>query len=556
MGRVDGRLLALLLAVSAGVASGCGWEEPSGCEWWVGKLKRGEEVQVAIARVTEGACTDARPALAGLAADPHLGGDALAALIALGRTPESEDAVRKALARPGQAAAAAAQVEAWKLSAALPELRAALADETLAPQRGILLKAALAVTSPDALAGVLLELAAAPSADPATRELALDALTRVDWSAAQAEVGEAAKVLGALVLEDDASDAALRALVRLPDGTAPAASLTRGAEGGDPQALLLVWAMAPDVGRAAALAALARGPEPGWSTAATLAVGRAAEVLDGALAAEAPDPDRLWQLTLAAGRAAEPSLARAAESGTGDLRAAATRALVLVLDGEALTRWREAAEKHPSALVREVAARADVRAVEALTQACGADAACLAREVEAMAPGLVALGAELDGAEQTLAAARQTAEAAVAADRERAQVLAGSTGEAAASSEARKELEALRARRDEAWKAVEAAAAQVDSRRALLTRATVAARRLAEPTAGSADLAVEAATTLLRSARGEAAATLRRWALAVLSARATAEDAESIRRVAGTLSADPTLSFALARLAARLDARR
>ncbi|MEZ4268560.1 MAG: hypothetical protein R3F39_19515 [Myxococcota bacterium] len=527
--------------------AGCGWDEPTGCAYWVGKLHRGEDAQIALARAAEAACVEARPLMLARLDDPSLGGDALAALIALGRSSEAETAVRRSLGDPARVAAAAAQVEEWKLAEAAPELVTALAEPKLASHRAKVLQAALAVVEPSALADALVALARAESEAATVRETAVEALGRVDWAKAAGSASKSAAALADLAVDPALGDAVLVALSRLPAGAAVTSTrLSEAATQGDRRALLLLTALGAAAGRDAAVAALTAGPKAGWESAAPLALGAEPGAFTESLSADEQDSDRLWQVLLLVGSAARERVAAMAADGKGDTRAAAIRGQVLLLSGPELAPWREAAQKHASALVREVVARPDVQAVAALSEACGAEAACLAKEITEAAPTLAGLDAELAAARQARDAARKVAEAAVAADRERAQALASLPAGAEADA-GKAELEKLGARRDQAYKAVEAAAAEVDSGEARLTRLTVALARL---TAAKAAEAVPAALRVLEHARGDSSATLRLWAYAALAGRAAPGDAAAIAEAADGLTADPGLAFALRRLSA------
>jgi hypothetical protein len=531
--------------------AGCGWEEPTGCAYWVGKLRRGEDVQIAMARAAQGACVEARPLMLKRLEDPGLGGDALAALIALGRSDEAEEAVRRSLGDAARVALAAKQVEAWELAEASAELAAALAEPKLASHRGELLQAALAVTEPDAVAGPLVRLATTAGEAAAVRKTAIEALGRVDWAKAGEDVQKSAAALAELAVDPELGDAALAAVGRLPAGVElKSGGLSAAARQGDRRALLLVAALDPTAGREAAVAALTAGPKSGWGSAAPLAVGAGPASFSETLGADEQDPERLWHVLMVVGGAGRERVAAMAADGKGDTRAAAIRGQVLLLSGADLAAWREAAQRHPSALVREVVARPDVQAVAALSEACAGAAACLDKEITDATPKLAGLDAELAAARHRHDTARGVAEAAVAADRERAQALAGLPAGAEADA-GKAELEAIQARRDQAYKAVEAAAADVDAREALLTRLTVALARLAE---AKAPETVPAALRVLANATGDSSATLRLWAYAALATQGTPSDAPAIAKAADALQTDPALAFALQRLATDLAA--
>jgi hypothetical protein len=394
--RSSGRRLCVALCgvvVLSGWA-GCGWEEPTGCAYWVGKLRRGEDVQIAMARAAQGACVEARPLMLKRLEDPGLGGDALAALIALGRSDEAEEAVRRSLGDAARVALAAKQVEAWELAEASAELAAALAEPKLASHRGELLQAALAVTEPDAVAGPLVRLATTAGEAAAVRKTAIEALGRVDWAKAGEDVQKSAAALAELAVDPELGDAALAAVGRLPAGVElKSGGLSAAARQGDRRALLLVAALDPTAGREAAVAALTAGPKSGWGSAAPLAVGAGPASFSETLGADEQDPERLWHVLMVVGGAGRERVAAMAADGKGDTRAAAIRGQVLLLSGADLAAWREAAQRHPSALVREVVARPDVQAVAALSEACAGAAACLDKEITDATPKLAGLAA-------------------------------------------------------------------------------------------------------------------------------------------------------------------
>lgn len=548
--------MAVCAAAILGAMSGCGWDDPTGCDYWVGKLRRGEDAQIAMARAAEAQCVEARPLMLAQVDDPTLGGDALAALVALGRSDEAVEAVRKGLADPARVAVAAAQVEEWKLHEAAPELVAALKDAALAAHHGELLQAALAVVPPDALVEGLLGVVSAAGEAATVKKTALEALGRVDWAKAEAAAPRAAAALASEALSPEWGDVAAQALARVQGGGAEVpAGLIEAALAGSARAFALAWAIDPAAAAQAATAALTGATQAAWAVAAPFAASELGGTVARSVQGDEQDPDRLWQAVLVVGAAAAGPLARAAADGKGDLRAAAMRAQVLVVGQGGLAAWREAAEKHASALVREVITRADVQAVAEVVARCGSDAACLVRWVEESASGLATLDAELSSARATHEAARHVAEDAMAKDRERATALAAAP-EGPAAKAAKAELEALRGKRDEAWKAVEAAATQVDAREARLTALAFALRSLRdarEPAERA--LATAAATSVLTHAQGPATETLRAWALTTLGASATEADAATLEALAAKLTASPVTAFAVRHLAARAGAR-
>ncbi len=143
---------------------GC-WEDRGSCELWANKLGQATETSLAVGELAKNRCVGERAALLAHLDDANLGADVLAALIALGQSPEAETAVRRSLGRGETAVVAAKQVVAWKL-AAEDELRAALADQTLAAHHGPLLEAALAVAPPARWVGTLVRELADTGAHP------------------------------------------------------------------------------------------------------------------------------------------------------------------------------------------------------------------------------------------------------------------------------------------------------------------------------------------------------------------------------------------------------
>ncbi|PJA41955.1 MAG: hypothetical protein CO182_05340, partial [Lysobacterales bacterium CG_4_9_14_3_um_filter_62_6] len=112
-------LMTFLLMMALGVAGSWGcWGERGSCDLWAGKLSAGQEATVAVKQLADSHCVAQRGLLLAHLGDQDLGSDVLAALVALGRSPEAEQAVVAALGKPETVVVAAQQVAAWKLAAA------------------------------------------------------------------------------------------------------------------------------------------------------------------------------------------------------------------------------------------------------------------------------------------------------------------------------------------------------------------------------------------------------------------------------------------------------
>lgn len=494
------------VALLAGaLLAGC-WEDRGSCELWVGKLERGEEAAVAVHQLADNRCVGARALLLSRMGDANLGTDVLAALIGLGQSPEAEAAVRAALGKGETAAAAAAQVVTWKLASAEPELRAALADQALAMHHPTLLDAALAIAPAGRWVGTLTrELG---DAGP-TMERALAALATVDWSGVpEPERADAALALADLASRDGVDPARARAalheLGRLPPALPADVSILLGrVDQGNRAALLALWCLGhPAASERARGLATREGLPPG---ARSLALALASR--DGDLAApiaSAPAEDELAiGLALAGGSAAVPPLEARFEADKGAARAAFARALGLALPTDRLAAWEEDLRKSPSLLLRGIPDEPAIARVLALGRRCGTDSACLGAAIDDALPGLGALDSELSAARAALEAARQKAEAAVAADAARASELAKVTSDLPA---ARQELEAIAARRDVTYAGVGEASKKVAELAATPLALAWSLRRL------PAEAAIAPAREILASCHGEACLALRGWA--------------------------------------------
>ena len=540
-------------------ASGC-WEDRGQCELWAGKLRAGKEAAVAVEELGKNGCWPHRGLLLEHLGDANLGPDVLAALVALGRGPEAEAAVARALARPETAEAAARQVVAWHLASAEGAVRAALADPTLTAHHGALLEAGLAL-APAArwLDGVTRGLAAARGNDAAV-DRALAALAQVDWAGvAPASVAPVAAALAELATRPPGAApagqvaAAARELARLPRLDSPPSlpEVAARARAGHRGALLVLWGFAPDEAHAIARSLAAAADLDPATRATALALVALAPPAD--LAAEigaAPaDAALLEGLALLAGEAAAPVLAARLEADKGVARAALARAQAFALGAEALPDWRSGLERQASQLMRAIPSDPVVAAVLALTQDCQRTPGCYARIVREALPALETLDADLGAATAAHDEAQRVAQAAVAADAERAKALAAASGEAVAA--AKVELDAMQARRDEVFAGVRAARERLDRLAATRAVVAVALRRGLVGAAGEeAEAAGGLARAVLRKCRGEACAGLRAWALAAM-VQAPRPGADEVAGLVAANSDDPALAWALAALAAR-----
>ena len=109
-------IAALALGVTLLVGCSAAVERP--CSFWSPRVSSDAEAELAMARVAAHHCVEARDQVLGRLADPALRADALETLVALGRTPETEQAVVAALAWPETVARAASLVLRWRLRGA------------------------------------------------------------------------------------------------------------------------------------------------------------------------------------------------------------------------------------------------------------------------------------------------------------------------------------------------------------------------------------------------------------------------------------------------------
>lgn len=497
--------------------SGC-WEERDPCTHWAGKLAQGLEPQVAVKQLADHHCVGARPVLLAHLDDPGVGADVFATLVGLGRSLESEAAVRRALKHPEMAAEAARVATEWKLAAAEPELRAAVADPALVRHRDRLLAALLAVAPAErSVASLAPQLADSG----AMMERALEALTKVEWQGVPAsERAAIARALMALAaragLSPERVGVALRELGRIPLDEATRAALgpidealLGRARAGDRAALLAAWCVGAD-----GLAEIARplvdrpGVEPGARALAAaidlLAGGPTVERVGAAPA----DDDVALALALAGGEALAPAFEVRVEGDKGAARASFARGLAVALPPARLAAWQEGLRKSPSLLLRGIPDEPPIAAVIALMQRCGDDAACHRAAIDALLPKLSTLDAEVAAARAAVKAADEAAQATVAKDAARAQELARVTGDGLAA--AKVELEQIAARRDAAFVPVRQATAELGQHLALPLAVIVSLRHLPPESARSA------AEALLAACRGEACGTVRGWAAVAL----------------------------------------
>lgn len=513
------------------VSSGC-WSERSPCELWAGKLTRGEEVGPAIRELQVGACVESRPLLLAHLADPGVEADVLAALVALGRSPEAEAAVKRALSLPATAEAAAGHVVSWSLDAEA-ELRAALADEALLHQRPALLEAALASRAPERWVGELVRALGDEAGTPgALVDRALVVLAAIDWQASAPELRASAvealaelatRPLGAVTRER--STAALKALGKAwrPNERPKLPRVVERARGGDRVALLLLGALEHEAVDELALA-LATRPEIDRTSrwlALSLLRARASRassespagaVLLAAIGRVEADADVMLGLAMTVGPAAAPALAARREAEKGAARVALARAQSAVLKQEELEDWQSALAREASVLLRGLAAEPTVAGFIALTARCGFEASRLSAFVDESAPRLQTLDAELARVRAELAGLRSRVEAETLADSERARVLAQVSGDGLA--EARVELAAIRARLEAAYRPVEALTREMETLERLDGEVLLALSRLVGTREG-----VAAGRTVLERCGGEACARLRSWAVAAIDAK-------------------------------------
>ncbi len=504
MGRVEAIALALLVCAGCPKES----EEPGGCAYWIERLDDPSEAQVAIEAVVEQQCADARASLLAALPSSAVPDDVIQALVALGRSPEAEQAVIFGLALPSARSECAANVARWELAAAREPLEALLF--TGPDHVEALLVAALAVGSAAEWAPALTELVERgplPSVTPA-----LEAFGDMDWS----DVSDPTPAVRALArlasgVRADVTPAertlALVALRRAPSlDPLRLPKVVARISKGDLQAARVGWALAraADVGPALAGALLERrgAPErdPRLPLLAALGAGLPAswrsrlETADGA--------ELLTAAALLDPSAAMPAIETAWQQGRGERRALAARARVLVSPEP--TRVLQQMREHASALVREGGEDPRLVSVAGAIDECKDDANCWAARVNSHRGRLPGLGAELDAAREALADAERTATEQTESDRAEAAALAKSD-----APEAKASLESIRARQAVRWRAIDAAAAKYRALQAIEWTLIVAlGRSIRAPTpAGTAAARaiheIETAPPLLR-----------RWALA------------------------------------------
>ncbi|TNF36427.1 MAG: hypothetical protein EP329_05255, partial [Deltaproteobacteria bacterium] len=117
VGSHKGGLLLRFVLIAATFLGGC-WEDRGPCDLWAAKLRQGLEPTTAVEQLGANRCVAQRALLVAHLDDPGLGADAFAALVALGRSPEAEEAVVRMLGRPEAVGVAAKQAAAWGLVAA------------------------------------------------------------------------------------------------------------------------------------------------------------------------------------------------------------------------------------------------------------------------------------------------------------------------------------------------------------------------------------------------------------------------------------------------------
>jgi len=507
-----------IVAVVA-VLGGC-WEDRGSCELWQRKLDEGTEASTAIGELAKNRCVGARASLLAHLNDANLEADVLATLLALGRSPEAELAVRRSLGRGETVVVAAAQVTEWKLAAAEPELRAALADQSLAARHSELLAAALAVAPP---ARWIATLAREVGDEGPTMVSALALLAGVDW----AGVSEPERVRAAVALSGLASRAnvasehsalALHALGRMPALADPTqVPLAERAAAGSHAALLAMWCIGqPEVVATARAAWLREGgtPELRALAAAIVAHSGAGAELEGLVAKAPAEAELAIGLALVGGVTVVAPLEARVAAEKGAARAAFSRALAFALPVDKLAAWEAELRASPSQMLRTIPDEPAMVAVLGRLRACGTDGACHATALEQALPALGRLDGELTVARAALKAAQDTAQAAVAADALRAQELAKATG--GELTAAKQELEAIARRRDETYAGVGAAATRVAELEAVPLVAITSLRRLPP------DDAARIARLVLTTCRGDACSGLRGWAAAAVSDRALA----------------------------------
>lgn len=507
--------------------SGC-WADRGSCELWAAKLRQGLEATTAIDQLGTSGCVGQRALLLAHLDDPGLGADALAALVALGRSPEAEQAVIRSLSRPETVVVAAQQAGTWQLAAAEAPIRAALIDDTLASHHAELYAAALAVAPADRWLDAVAHELARPNGDQASVAKAFEALAAVDWARAPEEArGPLVEVLADLLSRPagsvpvDRLALIARELARIPRPAplpALAVVVTRAAEGSR-AALLVLWALGHPAAADTALSLAGRADVDPAVRAAALAYladpRRTPTDLPARVASAPGDAEVLAGLALLGGASVAAALEARAESDKGTARASSSRALALALPAARLDAWASSLSKQASILMRGIPDDPTVAAWVAATRACDADAGCWIARIEAALPALDTLGEDLAAAAAAVALAQKNAQAAVAEDAARAQELAKATGDALAA--ARAELDAIQKRRDTAYAAVAEATKRFDTLESVARVVPFLLRRsMATVVAVDAKKLGDAALAVLSRCRGAGCAPARTWAVAAL----------------------------------------
>ena len=506
---------------------GC-WADRGSCDLWAAKLRQGLEATTAVDQLAANGCVGQRDLLLAHLDDPGLGADALGALITLGQSPESEQAVLRMLARPETVSVAAQQAKAWKLAAAEAPIRAALADDALASHHAELYAAAVAVAPADRwLDAVAHELAALHGQKESVTK-AFEVLVAVDWGTAPAAArGPVVEVLADLLSRPEGSvpaerlETIARELARVPrPDPLPALTgvVTRAAEGSR-AALLVLWALGhPAASDTALSVATWEGTDPAVRAAALAYLAdprRTPRDLATRVASAPGDAEVLSGLALLGGESVVAALEARAESDKGTARAASSRALALALPAARLDAWAAGLTRQASILMRGIPEDPTIVACTDATRACGADAGCWIARLDAALPALDTLGADLAAAQEAVAGAQKSAQAAVAEDAARAQELAKATGDGLAA--ARAELDAIQKRRDAAYAAVAEATERLDKLSAVARSVPFLLRRsMSVAGEGDAKKLGDAALAVLSRCRGAACAPARTWAVAAL----------------------------------------
>lgn len=512
-------LLVLIL-----INAGC-WSDRSPCDLWAGKLARGEEIGPSIRELQLGRCVQSQPLLLDHLADPGFESDILTALIGLGRSPEAEVGVKRALTIPATAGAAAAQVVSWAMTDTEPELRAALAQERLIQHWPALLEAALVVAPADRWVPELARaLGDTSQASAPLVDRALAALLSVDWSKATNSRVAAIEALAELatqpvgVVPRGRVVAALAALAKVGGAVPPLEGVVERARKGNRQALLVLAALAHPALEELTLFLAAR-PEIETSTrwlALALRKGRPGSSMEAdkplleALKTCPADADIVVGLAMTLGPVAAPALAQRRISEKGSARAAFARAQSVVLTAEDLEGWLADLAKEPSVLLRVLATESMVVGFIEVIRGAGYDEARLSSFLSERTPRLATLDSDLVKARREVEEARTAAEAQTLSDSQKAKELAQATGGALA--EARVEMAAIQTRLEAAYRPVETLTHKVEAFEQLEAEALLALSRLVGTQSGAS-----IATSVLDACPGAACARLRAWAVAVVS---------------------------------------